>query len=142
MSCCGNKKDVAQGTTKHGLKASKFYGTDNTLVTAPITTGYKPIPKNSAGSYSKVTKQEDYAIENTTGSKSRLYGNDDSLNFQLDHQPGVANTFDIPTFDYQTMLNHNIYFNLNSKGPLDINDGNKSVLRQSGTTGPKPTTVK
>jgi hypothetical protein len=60
MSCCGNKKDVPQGT-HNVLRATKVYGADNTVVTVPVQ-GFRPIPKTNAGSYSKVTRQEDYNV--------------------------------------------------------------------------------
>jgi hypothetical protein len=53
------------------------------------------------------------------------------LNFQLDQDPGVSNTFDVPTFDYHTMLSHNIYFNLNAKDKINFEDGNRSRLQTS-----------
>lgn len=142
MSCCGNKKDVAPGTTgtttrsANGLKAQKVFSNDNNPVTVP-TTGYRPVPYNNVGNYKKVTKDENYWEENTKGSKSRLFTDETALNFNLEHESGVANTFDMPTFDYQTMLSHNIYFNLNSKGPLNVDDGNKSVLRNNSTSPTK-----
>ena len=66
-----------------------------------------------------------------------MFSDETALNFNLDQYPGVANTFDLPTFDYQTMLSHNIYFNLNSKGPLNVDDGNKSVLRTNSVSQTK-----
>ena len=141
MSCCGSKKDVPRAT-QNTLRASKFYGTDNTEIQRPPVEGFRPIPKTNAGSYSKITKAEDYGVENVTGSKSRIFGDNNTLDFALDQDPGVANTFDVPTFDYQTMLSHNIYYNLNSKAQLNHDDGNRSVLKTSQPVANRQTTVK
>lgn len=73
-----------------------------------------------------MTKAENYGVEEATGSKSRLIGNTNELNFRLDEDPGVANTFDIPTYDYHTLLSHNIYYNLNARSKVVIEDGNTS----------------
>lgn len=134
MSCCGNKKDVNQtpaSTYKSGqIKATKFYGNDlNPEVTASGK-GFVPIRQTNVGSYTKKTKEEDYARENTSGSTSRLLAKVNELNFALDSDPGVSNTFDIPTFDYQTMLTHNIFYNLNRKVQLNVDDGNRSTIKQ------------
>lgn len=61
MSCCGNKKDVPRNTQKT-LRASKFYGNDNTEIQHPTIEGFRPVPKTIAGSYSKITKAEDYGV--------------------------------------------------------------------------------
>lgn len=55
-----------------------------------------------------------------------MIGNTNELNFRLDEDPGVSNTFDIPTYDYHTLLSHNIYYNLNSRSKIVIEDGNAS----------------
>ena len=139
MSCCGNKKDVALNQTtrsSNGLKAKKVFGNDDNPVTVPVT-GFRAVPPLNVGNYKRVTKDQNYWEENTKGSKSRLFTDESALNFNLDHDPGVANTFDIPTFDYQTMLNHNIYFNLNAKSQLNVDDGNKSIIRTNSTSPTK-----
>ncbi len=81
------------------------------------------------GNYSKVTKAEDYTNEVTEASKSRMIGQTNELNFRLDEDPGVSNTFDLPTYDYHTLLSHNIYYNLNSKQKIIVDDGNMSTVR-------------
>ncbi len=53
MSCCGNKKDVNRAPTsnsgvrndaRHGVvRASKVYGTDDTVQSSAITKGFMPI---------------------------------------------------------------------------------------------------
>lgn len=55
-----------------------------------------------------------------------MIGNTNELNFRLDEDPGVSNTFDVPTYDYHTLLSHNIYYNLNSRSKIMIEDGNTS----------------
>lgn len=65
-------------------------------------------------------------MENSRGSVARMVGSTNELNFKLDQDPGVANTFDIPTYDYQTLLSHNIYYNLNTRSKVTIEDGNTS----------------
>ena len=82
------------------------------------------------GSYSKVTKPENYGVEYTNGEKSRLIGNLNELNFALDTDPGVSNTFDLPTYDYHTLLSHNIFYNLNRRQQLHVEDGNTSPLKR------------
>lgn len=46
------------------------------------------------------------------------------LDFTLDEDPGVSNTFDIPTFDYKPILIHNIYSGRNSRIslPYELHD--------------------
>ncbi len=67
-------------------------------------------------------------MEATEGSKSRLVGQINELNFRLDEDPGVSNTFDLPTYDYHTLLSHNIYYNLNSRSKIIVEDGNTSKV--------------
>jgi len=53
MSCCGNKKDVNKNTTTSAVKqdnrhhnqvrATKVYGTDDTVNSGVITKGFVPI---------------------------------------------------------------------------------------------------
>jgi len=65
MSCCGNKKDVARTTTHdthNNIRATKFYGNDNNPELGVSSTGFRPIPQSGAGKYSKITKQENYAL--------------------------------------------------------------------------------
>jgi hypothetical protein len=54
-----------------------------------------------------------------------LIGNTDELKFELEEPFGVGNTFDIPTFDYDTLLSHNILSRLNSRTKYQYDDGNE-----------------
>lgn len=78
-----------------------------------------------------MTRPEDYTRENVSGSKSRLVGSINDLNFALDEEAGVSNTFDVPYFEYQTLLTHNIYSNRNQKSVIQFDNGNTSKLVNS-----------
>jgi len=63
-----------------------------------------------------------------------MFGNTNELNFALDETPGVSNTFDVPTYDYRTLLSHNIYYNLNARSKIVVDDGNTSRVGMNQTT--------